>query len=575
MRAAARRRVRSSILAVSLAACGGAPASPPVAELHPSASAPSASSAPASIPSLTVRLRPSVDSSARVHVVIDAHADASTLRTWSGRTATAATNVIATDSHGAIELRSTAASMQLSRDAVGDLHLEYDVASSGDAASVLVLSDRFAGSGDELLLLPDALDAKSVATTVTIEGDAIRAAKMASCLGVGPTRTATRIGRFLRRCNFVAGSLGTALFDAPEGHDEAAWLGYTAFDPRAMAGELAQVRTELGDFFRTGHDEPMTYLLVSEARSVGDFRASARAESVFVRLGPSESWAAPLRIAVTAQLVHAWIGGVLWVGPTNPEHEAESIWFVDGVARFLTTRLLRKYGLLDPGELTAEIVDEAAEQATSPFRGQSNAAVAVHADLPGARADLVARGALYAALVDARIRSATKNARSLATILRELYAQASASGKALPVSAWVAAVHADLGDEAARLHQRLESGAEITLPDDALAPCYRAASMRFARFDLGYDARATDAARPHVVVGLEPAGPAARAGVREGDVVETVDFKDGRADVPVKIMVTRAGASVKLEYLPRGAEHPGQGWTRVAGISADRCDAAP
>ena len=484
-------------------------------------------------------------------------------------------NVRANDSRGPLELQATSSGLSLSRDAVGDVHVEYDVASSGDAGAVLVLSDRFAGAGEDLLLLPDGLDAVAVAATVTIDGDAIRAAKMASCLGVGATRTATRIGRFLRRCNFVAGSLGTAVFDAAEGHDEAAWLGYTAFDPRAVAGELAQVRTELGDFFRTGHDVPMTYLLVAEARSTGDFRASARAESVFVRLGPSEAWGAPLRIAVAQQLMHAWIGGVLWVGPTDPEHEAESVWFVDGVARFLTTRLLRTYGLLDPAELTAEVVEEAAEQATSPFRGQSNAAVAAHVDLPGARADLVARGALYAALVDARVKSATKGKRSLQRVVQELYAQASASGKPLPVSSWLAALQADLGDEAARLHQRFDSGAEITLPDDALGACYRAASMRFARFDLGYDARATDAARPHAVAALEPGGPAARAGLREGDVVESADFKEGRADVPVKIAVTRAGAAMKLEYLPRGAERPGQGWTRIARVPVDRCGEAP
>jgi hypothetical protein len=474
-----------------------------------------------------------------------------------------------TDARGALDLQPASAHFASSRDAVGDVHLEYDVASSGDAASVLVLSDRFAGAGEDLLLLPDGLDAEPVATTVTIDGDAIHAAKMASCLGVGATRSATRVGRFLRLCNFVAGSLGTAVFDAPEGHDEAAWLGYTAFDPRAVAGELAQIRTELGDFFRTGHDAPMTYLLFAETRTTGDYRASARAESVFVRLGPSEAWGAQLRIAVTQQLMHAWIGGVLWVGPTDPAHEAESVWFVDGVARFLTTRLLRTYGLLEPSEVTDEVMAEAAEQATSPFRGEPNAAVAAHVDRPGARADLVARGALYAALVDGRVRHATKNKRSLETIVRELYAQASATGKALPVSTWVTALHADLGDDAASLQRTFESGAEVTLPDDSLGPCYRAAPMRFARFDLGYDADATSA--HHAVAGLEAGGPAARAGVHEGDIIEGADFRDGRADVPVKLTVVRDGKRLPLEYLPRGAEHAGQGWTRIARVAADRC----
>ncbi len=551
-------------------ACGGAVAVPPTT--HSPAAVASASPPDPALghgASLTVHLRPSVEASASVHVVIDAHAESGALRSWSRRAATAASHVHVTDARGPLELQPTSTRVSLSRDAVGDVHLEYDVASSGDAAAVLVLSDRFAGAGEDLLLLPDGLDAVPVATTVTFDGEAIHAAKMASCLGIGATRSATRVGRFLRLCNFVAGSLGTAVFDAAEGHDEAAWLGYTAFDPRAVAGELAQVRTELGDFFRTGHDGPMTYLLFAEARSTGDFRASARAESVFVRLGPSEAWGAPLRIAVTQQLMHAWIGGVLWVGPTDPAHEAESVWFVDGVARFLTTRLLRTYSLLEPSEVTDEVMAEAAEQATSPFHGESNVAVAAHVDRPGARADLVARGALYAALVDARIRHATKSKRSLETIVRELYAQASATGKAFPVSTWVTTLQADLGDDAARLQQTFESGAEITLPDDALGPCYRAASMRFARFDLGYDADATSA--HHAVTRLEPGGPAARAGVHEGDAVEGADFRDGRADVPVKLVVVRDGKRVAIEYLPRGAERAGQGWTRIARVPADHC----
>jgi predicted metalloprotease with PDZ domain len=574
------RPVGALVLSVAgcVAGCGGASPPPCVTAASPSSSgAPPAASAPApaSASSLRVRLRPSVDASARVHVTLDVHAVGSALHAWSRRALVAATNVHATDAQGVIELQPSSSGLNTARDPVGDVHVEYDVASAGDAAGVMVSSDRFAAAGEDLLLLPDGLDAERVAATVTIDGDAIRAAQAASCLGVGATRTVTRVGRFLRRCNFVAGSLGTAVFDAVEGHDEAAWLGYTAFDPRAVIGELAQVRTELGDFFRTGHDTPMTYLLAAEARPRGDFRASARAESVFVRLGPSEAWGAPLRIAVTQQLMHAWIGGVLWVGPTDAAHEAESVWFVDGVARFLTARRLRSYGLLEPSELTAEVVEEAAEQATSPFRGQSNAAVAAHVELPGARADLVARGALYAALLDARIRSATKNARSLETVLRDLYAQGAASGRPLPVSSWIAALEADLGDEAARIHERFESGAEITLPDDALGPCYRAATMRFARFDLGYDPRATDAGRPRAVAALEVGGPAARAGVREGDIVESAELTDGRADVPVKLTVTRAGATLKLEYLPRGAEHAGQGWTRIASVPAERCGGGP
>ncbi|MDB5213939.1 MAG: hypothetical protein JWO86_1866 [Myxococcaceae bacterium] len=46
-------------------------------------------------------------------------------------------------------------------------------------------------------------------------------------------------GAALRRAAFLGGPGGRAEFDAVEGHDESAWLGYPAFDPRAVSAEVA------------------------------------------------------------------------------------------------------------------------------------------------------------------------------------------------------------------------------------------------------------------------------------------------------------------------------------------------
>jgi hypothetical protein len=46
-------------------------------------------------------------------------------------------------------------------------------------------------------------------------------------------------GAALRRAAFLGGPGGRAEFDAVEGHDESAWLGYPAFDPRAVSPEVA------------------------------------------------------------------------------------------------------------------------------------------------------------------------------------------------------------------------------------------------------------------------------------------------------------------------------------------------
>jgi len=51
--------------------------------------------------------------------------------------------------------------------------------------------------------------------------------------------------------------------------------------------------------------------------------------------------------------------------------------------------------------------------------------------------------------------------------------------------------------------------------------------------------------------------------------------RDGDASVPVKLAVTRGTASLTLTYVPKGAHGRGQTWTRVRGISDDRCGEIP
>src|SRR5436309_3488947 len=87
---------------------------------------------------------------------------------------------------------------------------------------------------------PDAL--------VRVEADEIGTPELtfaASSFGLGPKVQATARGADLRDAFFLAGLLGRAKFHAPEGNDEAAWLGYTAFDPRPVVADMAGLRTAL------------------------------------------------------------------------------------------------------------------------------------------------------------------------------------------------------------------------------------------------------------------------------------------------------------------------------------------
>jgi len=118
-------------------------------------------------------------------------------------------------------------------------------------------------------------------------------------------RRATVPARALQYASFLAGSLGGEVIDDPAaGHDEGAWLGYTAFDPRPVVAELSQIRSSMGELLKSRLDAPTTYLFVSQTRPIGSFTTSPRWSSVLVQVGPSEPWSGSLRLSM-AQLVAA------------------------------------------------------------------------------------------------------------------------------------------------------------------------------------------------------------------------------------------------------------------------------
>ena len=393
--------------------------------------------------------------------------------------------------------------------------------------------------------------------------------------------------RALRYATFLVGSLGAAEFDAIEGHDEGTWLGYTAFDPRPAIAELAQIRTGFGELFKADVPlPPWTYLFVSQSRPIGSFTTTPRAASTLVQVGPSEAWGAPLRLSIAQQLVRPWVGGELRIA-TEPGKEAEGYWFSEGVARYVATHLLARLALLTPAEWREAIAGELSVLATSPHRALGNvelAALAMKGD-GVARATLAARGALYAAREAAALRARSKGDKGdkgiQSVILgfmheaREKVPSGQATQSAVSPATWVEAIAKDDPDAAKTFDAIVVKGSAVALQPDALGPCFRAGVGEYVAFDPGFDVEATKVSKEGKVVGVREGGPAAKAGLKEGDVLESMHAREGDADVPVKIVVTRAGQKVSLSYSPRGAHGRGQTWTRVKGVPDDRCGDLP
>lgn len=379
---------------------------------------------------------------------------------------------------------------------------------------------------------------------------------VASTLGATPPLATTRAR--LARSAWQAGPGGVARFRGAEGRDDAAWVGYTAFEPRTIAAEIAVFRSSLDDYFGTADDRSSTALFFVEPREKGDFLVSRRAGGVLARVGAGEPYAAPLRLAVAHELVHAYLGEAVWLGAPSA---AKMRWFHEGVTRWVARERLLSAGLLDAAEYTEEVGGALATLAASPLRAEPNDALA-RAPRGGLLVQ-VARGATYAARADALLRAKTRGEKSLRTIFRELIRKALEAHAELPEGAFEDAVARELGEpEREVMKGAIERGAPAPLPSGAFGPCFRVEPSSYESYDLGFDEDATAVEPGKGPAGLAPKGPAARAGMRPGDVVAKVTSTFGRADKDAVVEVKRPRATggfedVTLRYRPAGPRRPG------------------
>jgi hypothetical protein len=591
----ARLRALGLVLSSSVAACGPAPEvaspgkAPTTATAAPAASGSAAAANAASAANVLpddadvlVTLSPEPSPQPLVRVTIVVRPEEAPLATWTGdRALTFVEPPQAFDAGGrigaAVSTGGEGTRVTLERAPNGVTRLSYAVRAElpafPDPPAIAVDPDRFEGAGEALVLLPASFAARTLRAVIRVETDEIGTAELvgaASSFGHGSRVEATARGADLQGAFYLAGLIGRATFRAPEGNDDAAWLGYTAFDPRPVFADMAGLRTSLRQIFGAPDADKLTFLFLSDSRPPGSFAVTRRARSVVARIGVQETWSAPVRIAVAAAVVHGWIGSRLWVGPDEPAREREAYWFTEGVTRHLARDLLFRYGLISPAESAAEVEGLASVLATSDAASLSNQDLARRSR--GALPVLVARGALYALRADALLRVRTGKKRLLENVLRELYQEAATKKSALPASACVDHLVKDLGDgERAVFRDAIELGKPAELPDGALGPCFRRVTRTYVGFDIGFDEDASRKGSPAKLLGLVKGGPAEKAGLREGDEIVTIQAGARSPGEEVHVTVAQGDRTKTFHYRPEGRRNKGVGFERKKDVSDDAC----
>jgi hypothetical protein len=441
-----------------------------------------------------------------------------------------------------------------------------------DPRATLFEARRFRALGERILALPEVFEANAVPVAFEQRSNAA-ALVVGSSFGTGRGSVVQKLelpGRALRRAVYLAGPGGRTELDAPEGHDESAWLGYTAFDPRAVSAEVAVFRGLLHEYFKDIELPPATLFFTVDARPRGHFRVIRTHSGVLVTLSGLDPYDAALRLSVAHELVHAWIGERIWVGDPSPGQEASSYWFHEGVTRWVAREQLARSALLSSDEYAAEVNRLLAIVTTSRHGNRTMAELVVDRTTPGVVPLLVARGALFATAVDARIREASRGARSFDDVLRALAVRSGERRGPLPGDAVGELLTAELG--AGRARTELEDfvlvGRKKRLPDTALGPCFEVSEVAYEIYEPGFDVAGSRAA--HVIAGVEPQGPAAAAGLRNGDGLTTAEVPE-RADQTATVEVAREGRPLRITYRPSSGSRRGQAFRRKPALGEEAC----
>ena len=418
----------------------------------------------------------------------------------------------------------------------------------------------FVARGRELLVLPNIGD---VPTETIVEIDA-RAfgtdGRAVSSIGIGAERQAPMTAEALENAWFAAGWFGSAVFEASEGHDEAAWFGSPAFDPRPLAAEVASFRSAVRERFHDNHFRPLTLILIVDP-TLDEFEVQRAPASIIVRVAPGSVLSARLRLAILHQAMKEWVGGQLAL--ENDVHD-ELAWFTEGFARYFARELAFAFGLLSPAEYIDEVNALLATQAiilqpeNARCRGQ-------RPDVPSSGAPTcvlldVTRGALHASELDVALRVAHG---SLLDVVAELLRKR--PGR-LSLSAWQAVLSG--ADVDARLSKQFASGEAVIPPAAAFGRCYARGPRRYAESLRGFEYSWTSGTPFANVTSVDPHGPAAAAGLRSGDALERIDHLPIAPKRPI-VLVHPGGE--RREYAGQLRMVPSVGWTLVADPHDERC----
>ncbi len=330
--------------------------------------------------------------------------------------------------------------------------------------------------------------------------------------------------------------------------------------PTALAATADQVLERAGKVasaerrFWRSPPSPI-FIGMVQLKDDGDFSGRGLTGGYLLDMGSAIAPDVWLRV-IAHENLHSWISRS--IGGFPEQDSNLEAWLNEGFTEAYTARILLESGQWTPEQFVADWNLSLARYGTSPVRTEPNSRILADRtrdfDVNKLPYD---RGRLLAVLWDRRFRHATKGRAGLDEVLRAQMAQATQDERAglhrsadqlFPVLARRVA-HTDLAGDLARLVDR---GEALELPPGAFGPCVRLARVTQPAFDRGFNFG--DTLRAHGrLTGLEPGGPADRAGLREGDklLIDEIPTHDSRVTLTYRVD-EGGGKRMTVSYRPLG-----------------------
>ena len=254
------------------------------------------------------------------------------------------------------------------------------------------------------------------------------------------------------------------------------------------------------------------------------------------------------------EYMHSWIANQ--VGGLPEQDEARDYWFSEGFTDFYATRVLLRAGIWSLEDYAARYNEVLTRYDGSPARNfTADQVMAVFWSNQDAQQSPYDRGRLLALTWDRAVRTASGGRLSLDDVMRRQRdavraGTARGTGAALFPDLLTAAVPGIAVRE--DLAHYVTGGETVRLAPGVFGACLALSSSAIPVFDRGFDGETSG--RTGVISGVDPAGPAYAAGLRDGmKRLGRVGGKEGDSRVPIGYRVAGAdGVERLIQYRPEG-----------------------